>query len=64
MATVDLLQGKIEAKETRKNSNMSNINENNGLSLSEVLHMSRNRQQWRETVSRLGAAAIDCEADR
>ena len=51
MTTV--LQGKIEAKRNRGRppiSYMTNITETSGLSLSEVVHMSRNRQQWRETV--------------
>ena len=66
MTTV--LQGKIEAKRNRGRppiSYMSNITENSGLSLSEVVHMSRDRQQWRETVNRLGTATIDPgDADR
>ena len=66
MTTV--LQGKIEAKRNRGRppiSYMTNITEISGLSLSEVVHMSRNRQQWRETVKRLGAATIDPgDADR
>ena len=66
MTTV--LQGKIEAKRNRGRlpiSYMTNITETSGLSLSEVVHMSRNRQQWRETVNRLGAATIDLgDADR
>ena len=44
---------------------MTNITESSGLSLSEVVHMSRDRQQWSETVSRIGAATIDLgDADR
>jgi len=66
MTTV--LQGKIEAKRNRGRppiSYMTNITETSGLSLSEVVHMSRNRQQWRETVNGLGAATIDLgDADR
>ena len=66
MTTV--LQGKIEAKRNRGRppiSYMINITETSGLSLSEVVHMSRDRQQWRETVNRLGAATIDPgDADR
>ena len=38
---------------------VSNITENSGLFLSEVVYMSQDRQQWRETVSRFGAATID-----
>ena len=57
-----VLQGKVEAKRSRGRppiSYMTNITESSGLSLSEVVHMSRDRQQWSETVSRIGAATID-----
>lgn len=66
MATV--LQGKVEAKRNRGRppiSYMASITANSGLSLSDVVHKSRDRQEWRATVARLGAATIDPgDADR
>ena len=66
MATV--LEGKVEAKRNRGRqpiSYMASITANSGLSLSDVVHKSRDRQEWRATVARLGAATIDPgDADR
>ena len=62
------LQGKVDAKRNRGRppiSYMANITENSGLSLSEVVHKSRDRQEWRATVAKIGAATIDRgDADR
>ena len=38
---------------------MTNLTESSGLSLSEVVHMSLDQQQWRETMSSLGPVTID-----
>ena len=66
MATV--LQGKVEARRNRGRppiSYMTSITASSGLSLSDVVHKSRDRQEWRATVARLGAATIDPgDADR
>ena len=66
MATA--LQGKVEAKRNRGRppiSYMASITASSGLSLSDVVHKSRDRQRWRATVARIGAATIDPgDADR
>ena len=66
MATV--LQGKVEARRNKGRppiSYMTSITASSGLSLSDVVHKSRDRQEWRGTVARLGAATIDPgDADR
>ena len=62
------LQGKVDARRNRGRppiSYMANITENSGLPLSEVVHRSRDRQEWRATVAKIGAATIDRgDADR
>ena len=62
------LQGKVEAKRNRGRppvSYMASITASSGLSLSDVVHKSRDRQEWRATVTRIGAATIDPgDADR
>ena len=66
MTTV--LQGTVKAQRNRRKppiSNMSNTTENSDLSLSEVVHMSRDRQHWHGTMSRFEPNDFDfSDADR
>ena len=55
------LQGKVEAKRNRGRppiSYMASITANSDLSLSDLVHKSRDWQEWRAIVARLGGATI------
>ena len=62
------LQGKVEAKRKRGRpsiSYMASITKKSGLSLSDVVHRSRDRQGWRATVANIKAVTMDHgDADR
>ena len=66
MATV--LQGRIEGRRNRgrpPTSLMNNITASSGLSLSDVVHRSRDRQDWRAVVASTRAATFSRgDADR
>lgn len=66
MTTV--LQGKVESKRNRGRppiSYMNNISASSGLRLEEIIHRSRDRDDWRALVAMTGAATFDPgDADR